>query len=193
MIIHHDSYPNNVNDNDEHPNYSNNIDNQKNSDVSNNYTLCNDVNSSNTNSNNFSNNSSDNNDINNINTENNIDNVELYYNFKCRQSAHLIQKYGESFPYDIQFVQQSNTNICQRKFKHIYIRTKQHNAKVQYYLSHQCNHHLTLNKNYTTHDLCLSSFLLCMLEKQLHVHYGGDYIWRFIPTDYHFWWMHRLI
>ena len=66
----------------------------------------------------------DNGDFNNIDIENNIDNVELSYNFKLRQSVHLIEKYGKSSPYANQFIQQSNTNIFQRKFKHVDIRTK---------------------------------------------------------------------
>ena len=112
LIIHHDKHPNYVNENDENSNDINNIDTNKNSDVSNYDTLCNDVNNSETKYDNFNNNGSENVSINNIDTENNIDNVELCYNFKCRQSAHLIQKYSETLPYALQFVQQSNTYIC---------------------------------------------------------------------------------
>ena len=81
--------------------------------------LLNDVNNRNTNSNNFDNNGSDNANNNNINTEKNINNFKLSYNCKRQQSAHLIQKYGESLPYDIQFIQQYNITIFQRRFKHI--------------------------------------------------------------------------
>ena len=56
LIIRYDTHPNDVNGNDKHPNNINNIDTNKKSDVRNNYTLYNDVNSSNTNSNNFNNN-----------------------------------------------------------------------------------------------------------------------------------------
>ena len=175
LIIFHDTHPTYVNGNDEHTNEINNID--KKSDVINNDTLRNDVNNSNKISNNLNNNGSENDDVNNIYTENNIDNVELCYICKRRQSAHLIQKYGESLPYTIKLVQQFNTNIFQRKFKHIDIRTKQHNSTVEYYLCNKCNQHLTLNENYTTHDLFYPSFLFCILENTiLHVHYGGDYI-----------------
>ena len=124
MIIHHDSYPNNVNDNDEHPNDINNIDTDKNSYVRKKDTLRNGVNNSNKNSGNFKNKGSDNEDNNKIDTENNIHNFKFCYNFKLYQSAHIIQKYGESSPYAIQLVQYSNTNIFQRKLKHIGIRKK---------------------------------------------------------------------
>ena len=193
LIICHDTHPNVVDDNDEQPKYINNIYTNKNSDIRNNDTFCNNVNSRNKNSNNFNNNSLDNGDTNNIDTENNIDNSELCYNCKRRQSAHLIQKYGESSPYAIQFIQQSNTNICQNKFKQIDIRTKKYNATVEYYLCHQYKQHLTLIENYTTHYLFCPSFLLFMLEgTALSVHYGGDYIWHFIPTDCRYWWIHHL-
>ena len=90
--------------------------------------------------------------------ENSNDNVELCYNSKRRQSAHLIQKYGEYLPYTIQFIQQSNTNICRRKFKYIDIRTKQHNYTVEYYLCNQQNKNFTQKKNYTTNDLFSPKF-----------------------------------
>ena len=52
--------------------------------------------------------------------------------------------------------------------------------------------YITLNKNHRTHDICFPSFLLCMLENTvLHVLYGGDFIWRFIPTDCHYWCIHH--
>ena len=193
LIISNNTHPNYVNYNYEHTNDINNIDTNKNCDISNNDTLCNDVNNNNTDSNKFNNNGSDNDDVNNIDTENNIDNIELCYNCKCRQGAHLVQKYGESLPYFIQLIQQSNTNILQRKPKHIDIRTKQHNSTFEYYFCHQRNQHLTLNENYTTHDFFWLSLLLCMLENTvLHVHYGGDYIWRFIPTYCFYLWIYHL-
>ena len=46
-----------------------------------------------------------------------------------------------------------NTNVYLKKFKHIAIRTKQHNDTVEYLLFHQFNQPLTRNENYTTHDL----------------------------------------
>ena len=90
---------------------------KKNSDVRKNGTLRNYANNSNTKPNNLKNNKPDKYDINSIDTENNIDNVELFYNCKCCQSDHIIQKYCESLPYAIQFIQKSNTNIYQRKLK----------------------------------------------------------------------------
>ena len=105
LIISHDTHPRNFIGNYEHPNDINNIDTDKNSDIRNNDTFRNDVNNSNINSNNFNKNGSDNNKVNNIDTEKNIDNFELCYNWKLRQSSHLIQKYGEYLPYDIQFIQ----------------------------------------------------------------------------------------
>ena len=103
--------------------------------------LHNDVNNSDTNSNNTDNNGSDKNDVNNIDTEKNIGNDEICYDCKRRQSAHLVQKYGESTPCSIQLIQKSNTNICRRKSKHIDIRTIKHNSAVEYYLCRQCNQH----------------------------------------------------
>ena len=130
LIIRNNTHPNDVNDNDKYPNNINNIDTDKNSDIGKNDMLCNDINNSNTNPDNFKNNGSENDNINNIDTENNIDNVELCYNWKRREIIHQIQKYGKYFPYAIQFIQKSNTNIFRRKFKHIDIRTKQHNTKI---------------------------------------------------------------
>ena len=115
LILRHDTHPNDVNANDEHPNKIKNIDTNKKIDVSNNYTLHNDFNNSNTNYNNYNNNSSENGKVNNIDKEKNNDNVELCYNWKHHQSAHLIQKCGESLTYAIQFIQQSNTYIWQKK------------------------------------------------------------------------------
>ena len=111
LFIHLDTHPKNVIGNDEHTNKINNIDTDKNSNASNNDMLRNDVNNSDTNSNNFNNNSSENDNVKNIDTENNIDNVKLCYNFKHRQIAHIIKKYGEYLPCAIQSIQVSNTNI----------------------------------------------------------------------------------
>ena len=110
---------------------------QKNSDDSNNDTLRNYVNKSDNNSNNFKENSSEKDDVNNIAADNNIDNVKFRYNCKRLQISHDIQKYCESLSYAIQFIRQYNTNICQRKLNHVYIRTKEHNAIVEYYLYQQ--------------------------------------------------------
>ena len=94
QLVIHDTDPNYVNNNYEHPKYINNIDTNKNGNIINHDTLRNDVNNRDTNSNNFKKNGSDNNNVNNIDTDKNIDNVELLYNYKRRQTAHIIQKYG---------------------------------------------------------------------------------------------------
>ena len=72
----------------------------KNSDVRNNDMIRNNASNSNKNLNNFNKNLY-NDKVNNIDKYNNTHNVKLCYNQKLHQSAHLIQKCGEYFPYAI--------------------------------------------------------------------------------------------
>ena len=163
LNICHYKHPNNIYYNDEHPNDINNIDTDKNSDVSNNDVLRNGVNNSNKNSNNYNNNSSNNEYVNSIDTENNIDNVKLCYNCKHRQSAHIIKNMVNLF----YMLYNSFNNLAQKSSEdnsNTLISEKKHNNTVSYSLCHQFNQHLTINENYTTHDLFCPSFLLCMLE-----------------------------
>ena len=119
-----------------------------------------------------------------------IVNTTICDNCKRQQSNYLIEKYSIDSPYHIQFINQNSSNIGSRKFKHTSLLSSRNSNSLEYLLCNPCNQHLTNPTDYTTDAFCWPSFLLSLLEnKSLHDHYGSTYLWRFIPTEYRYWWI----
>jgi predicted GIY-YIG superfamily endonuclease len=132
------------------------------------------------------------------NESNEDSNVEEEQSFdkcvNCKREQHpfLIESYGVDSHYAIEFVNVSSQRLGRRKFKHNDIRINHQVPPVNYQLCRQCEQHLTLESDYNNELYCWPSFLLKVLENtSIHTKYG-NYIWRFIPLQFRYWWLKHL-
>ena len=110
-------------------------------------------------------------------------------NCNRRQSQYLLNRYGEESEYSIDFRHCSSDEIrSRRSFKNV---TRSTRAVVQYTLCSQCAEHL-VSENNTTAKLCINTwpgFIWFLLkDEDIHSNYGSS-IWRFIPSQWRYWWI----
>jgi hypothetical protein len=120
-----------------------------------------------------------------------IEETRLYdqqcMNCKRKQSHFLIQAYGDTSDYVIEFVTVPSSQLHRRKFKHTDLIMNE--VSVNYCLCKQCELYLTLDSDFNKEEYCWPSFFSKVLGNNLiHAKYG-NYIWRFIPFPFRYWWL----
>ena len=127
------------------------------------------------------------------NDEVNIDDVEPFFtccNCHRTQNRQLLDTFGDS--YEIFFHHCNNLQVrSRRKFKHIHSTSNEDNS-IDIILCSECHNHLidqddsnNANKSIYTWP----SFIWYLFSDPSLQHLYGDFLWKFIPTQWRYWWI----